>query len=54
LNPGGNRAALLWQLAGWLKARSTRSKPQTRSLFDGADKTPTDHLPTDAYARPAG
>jgi len=45
LNPGGNRAALMWQLAGWLKTRSTGSIPQTRSLFGGADKTPTDHLP---------
>jgi len=45
LNPGGNRAALMWQLAGGLKTKSTRSIPQTRSLFAGADKTPTDHLP---------
>jgi len=32
LNPGGNRAALLWELAGWLKLK--RPKAPTPSLFD--------------------
>jgi len=32
LNPGGNRAALLWELAGWLKSK--RPKAPTPSLFD--------------------
>jgi DNA polymerase-3 subunit alpha/error-prone DNA polymerase len=32
LNPGGNRAALLWELAGWLKSK--RPKAATPSLFD--------------------
>jgi len=45
LNPGGNRAVLMWQLAGWLKTRAGRSVPQTRSLFGGADKNPVDHPP---------
>ena len=45
LNPGGNRAALMWQLAGWLKTRSAGSIPQTRSLFGAADQTPADLLP---------
>jgi error-prone DNA polymerase len=45
LNSGGNRAALMWQLAGWLKTRSAVSIPQTRSLFGVADQTPTDYLP---------
>jgi DNA polymerase-3 subunit alpha/error-prone DNA polymerase len=45
LNPGGNRAALMWQLACRLKARSTRSVPRTRSLFGDADHAPNDHSP---------
>ncbi|MEJ2169526.1 MAG: DNA polymerase III subunit alpha [Desulfobacterales bacterium] len=45
LNPGGNRAALMWQLAGWLKTRSTGSIPHPRSLFAGADQPPADLLP---------
>jgi DNA polymerase-3 subunit alpha/error-prone DNA polymerase len=45
LNPAGNRAALMWQLAGWLKARSTRSIPQNRSLFGDADQAPNDPPP---------
>jgi error-prone DNA polymerase len=45
LNPGGNRAALMWQLAGWLKTRSAASAPKPRSLFAGADKPPVDLLP---------
>jgi DNA polymerase-3 subunit alpha/error-prone DNA polymerase len=32
LNPGGNRAALLWELAGWLKSK--RPKARTPSLFN--------------------
>ncbi|MEE4261683.1 MAG: DNA polymerase III subunit alpha, partial [Desulfobacteraceae bacterium] len=36
LNPGGNRAALMWELAGWLKTRSKKPVPRTRNLFDGA------------------
>ena len=32
LNPGDNRAALLWELAGWLKSK--RPKAPTPSLFD--------------------
>jgi DNA polymerase-3 subunit alpha/error-prone DNA polymerase len=36
LNPGGNRAALRWALAGWLKARSKKPVPRTRSLFDSS------------------
>ena len=45
LNPDRNRAALMWQLAGWLRARSTKSVPRTRSLFGDADQTPNDHPP---------
>jgi len=45
LNSGGNRAALMWRLAGWLKTRATGSVPQTRSLFGNADQSPTDCLP---------
>ena len=36
LNPGGNRATLMWELAGWLKARSKKPIPRTRSLFDSS------------------
>ena len=46
LNPGNSRAALIWQLAGWLKTRSARSLPQTRTLFGDADRIPTDCLPS--------
>jgi error-prone DNA polymerase len=35
LNPGGNRAALLWELACWLKAK--RPKTRTQSLFKRAE-----------------
>jgi DNA polymerase-3 subunit alpha/error-prone DNA polymerase len=35
----------MWQLAGWLKARSTRSIHQNRSLFGDADQTPNDPPP---------
>jgi DNA polymerase-3 subunit alpha/error-prone DNA polymerase len=34
LNPGGNRAALMWALAAWLKTRSRKPIPRTRSLFN--------------------
>jgi DNA polymerase-3 subunit alpha/error-prone DNA polymerase len=38
LNPGGNRATLMWELACWLKARAKKPAPHTRSLFeDDAD-----------------
>ena len=37
LNPGGNRAALMWELAGWLKARARKPASRTRSLFENAD-----------------
>jgi DNA polymerase-3 subunit alpha/error-prone DNA polymerase len=33
LNPGGNRAVLMWELACWLRARSKKPIPRTRSLF---------------------
>jgi DNA polymerase-3 subunit alpha/error-prone DNA polymerase len=41
LNPGGNRAALMWELAGWLKTRSKKPVPRNRSLFNrsGGDHT---------------
>jgi DNA polymerase-3 subunit alpha/error-prone DNA polymerase len=45
VNPGGNRATLMWQLAGWLKARSTGSISQTRSLFGNVDNTQNNQLP---------
>ncbi len=38
LNPDGNRAVLMWQLADWLSNRSTPVKPRNRSLFDDTDK----------------
>ncbi len=38
LNPAGNRAALMWQLACGLKARSTKSIPKNRSLFNDTDR----------------
>ena len=34
LNPGGNRATLMWELACWLKARGKKPVPRTRSLFE--------------------
>ena len=34
-NPGGNRAALLWELAGWLKSKRTPAR--TPSLFQRAE-----------------
>jgi DNA polymerase-3 subunit alpha/error-prone DNA polymerase len=45
LNPTGSRAALMWQLACWLKARPARSIPQNRSLFGDADRSRTDQPP---------
>jgi len=39
LNPGGNRAVLMWELAGWLKAGSKKAIPRTRSLFGGSGDT---------------
>jgi DNA polymerase-3 subunit alpha/error-prone DNA polymerase len=45
LNPAGNRAALMWQLACWLKARSAKSSPQTVPLFGQTLATPCDRLP---------
>jgi len=41
LDPGGNRASLMWQLGCGLKSTSAKSRPQTRSLFGSADKAPT-------------
>ncbi len=35
LNPGGNRASLLWELAGWLKSK--RPKAAAPSLFDRSE-----------------
>jgi error-prone DNA polymerase len=33
VNPGGNRALLLWQLAGWLNSRAKKSRPPPILLF---------------------
>ncbi len=46
LNPGGNRAALMWQLGCELKYGSTKSRPQTQSLFGSADKACTCRPPS--------
>jgi DNA polymerase-3 subunit alpha/error-prone DNA polymerase len=45
LNPVGNRAALMWQLAGRLKTRATRSIPRNRSLFGDPDQAKNDPPP---------
>jgi error-prone DNA polymerase len=45
LNPNGNRAALMWALAGWLKARSPKSIPKTPSLFGETRTESTHQLP---------
>jgi DNA polymerase-3 subunit alpha/error-prone DNA polymerase len=45
LNPGSNRAALMWQLACWLKARSSKSISQNRSLFGDAGQAQNDQPP---------
>ena len=41
LNPGGNRATLMWELSCRLKSGSAKSRPQTQSLFSSADKART-------------
>ena len=49
-NAGGSRAALMWQLACWLKTGSKKPTPRTRSLFDIPDDTrvgPPPSLPPD-------
>ncbi len=46
LNPGGKRASLMWELACRLKATSTKSRPQTQSLFGSADKNHGCRLPS--------
>jgi DNA polymerase-3 subunit alpha/error-prone DNA polymerase len=38
LNPGGNRATLMWQLGCGLKSGSAKPRPHTQSLFSSADK----------------
>ena len=43
LNPGGNRAALLWELAGWLKSK--RPKAPALSLFARSETTGRCRLP---------
>jgi DNA polymerase-3 subunit alpha/error-prone DNA polymerase len=45
LNPGGNRAALMWELACWLKTRSKKPRPRTRSLFDSSGDDHARKLP---------
>jgi DNA polymerase-3 subunit alpha/error-prone DNA polymerase len=45
LNPGDNRATLMWELACWLKTRSKKSRPRTRSLFDSTDDNHTGNPP---------
>jgi DNA polymerase-3 subunit alpha/error-prone DNA polymerase len=45
LNPAGTRAALMWELACWLKARSGKSASKTRSLFGEPKSDPGDQLP---------
>jgi DNA polymerase-3 subunit alpha/error-prone DNA polymerase len=45
LNPAGNRAALMWQLAGRLKARSNKSTSRNRSLFGEAGQPQNDSPP---------
>jgi len=41
LNPGGNRATLMWELGCALKSGSAKSRLQTRSVFGSADKAHT-------------
>jgi DNA polymerase-3 subunit alpha/error-prone DNA polymerase len=41
LNPGGNHAALMWQLGCRLKSGSAKPRPQTQSLFSSTDKART-------------
>ena len=45
LNPGGNRAALMWELACWLKTRSRKPIRRTRSLFGNSSDARTCKLP---------
>jgi DNA polymerase-3 subunit alpha/error-prone DNA polymerase len=45
LTPNGNRAAMMWELACWRKARSTPSVPQTIPLFKKTNSASTDQLP---------
>jgi DNA polymerase-3 subunit alpha/error-prone DNA polymerase len=55
LNPGGNRATLMWELACWLKARGKKPVPRTRSLFedtgDAGTCSPPPLPPEDARER---
>ena len=44
LNPGGNRAALLWELAGWLKSK--RPRMSAPSLFNRHGTVPNCRPPT--------
>ncbi len=49
-NPGGSRAVLIWQLAGWLKSGSKKTRLRTPSLFDSpgnAQNCPPPSLPPD-------
>ena len=45
LNPAGNRAVLVWQLACWLKTRSAGSAPRARSLFGDVAQVDNDQSP---------
>ena len=45
LNPAGNRSALMWELACWLKARFAKSPPKTLPLFGAAQSAPADQPP---------
>jgi len=45
LNPSGNRAALMWQLACRLKARLSKATPRNRSLFGRNDQAEGDLPP---------
>jgi DNA polymerase-3 subunit alpha/error-prone DNA polymerase len=45
LNATDSRAALMWELACWLRARSAKSASKTRSLFGDAKSNPADQLP---------
>ena len=38
LNPGDNRAVLMWELVCSLKTAATKARPQTQSLFGSVDK----------------
>jgi DNA polymerase-3 subunit alpha/error-prone DNA polymerase len=45
LNPDGNRAALMCELACWRKAGSTPSVPKTLPLFEKTNRASPDQLP---------